>query len=562
MSHIVKQKLIGGRYSLRGPLGSGGMAEVFLAHDEVLERDVALKVLREQYAGDEGFVERFRREARSAASLSHPHIVHTYDWGSSEEGGAYYMAMEYVPGGTLKDRILAHGALPPRTAIEVASQIAEALEAAHGRGVVHRDVKPQNVLLTASGEVKVADFGIARAANATTTSQSGLIMGTAGYMAPEQAKGECAGPRSDLYSLGVVLYEMLTGEVPYEDDTPATVATKHITEPPQSPREANPEVPEEIDALTLRLLAKAPDDRYGSAAELLEDLRRVRNELPPAFADRAALPAPAVPANPGGAGVGSLSYVVYGRRFRKLPWALPAFAALLVLLGVVAWDPWSGSREQQARAQEVTREPLDAPGPAFEKGERAASSKEKEVLDTGDRSEDEGQEGSETNIGSPKVVDLDPTPDAAVLQEGAPGQDLRASIPVEPDPEIVDVSASSGLERVSVPKVSGGSVEESPPDLSDVGYVATGTPTRRGSEPAGTAVDSDSSVRSEVKRGTAMSVVVSGGVTTREGTKGGEDVARETTTVPTKPSKSRKPDKKLSGSATGSTLLTQRQRGE
>ncbi|MDP8951701.1 MAG: protein kinase, partial [Actinomycetota bacterium] len=268
VSHIVKHKLIGDRYSLGDLIGSGGMAVVFLAHDEVLERDVALKILREQYAGDEGFVERFRREARSAASLSHPHIVHTYDWGRSEDGGAYYMAMEYVPGGTLKDRILKGGALPPRTAVEVASQIAEALEVAHGRGVVHRDVKPQNVLLTASGETKVADFGLARVANAATTSRSGLIMGTAGYMSPERAKGEPAGPRSDLYSLGVVLYEMLTGEVPYEDDTPATVAAKHVSEPPRSPREANPEIPGEIDALTLRLLAKDPDDRYGSATEL------------------------------------------------------------------------------------------------------------------------------------------------------------------------------------------------------------------------------------------------------------------------------------------------------
>src|ERR687893_243703 len=189
------------------------------------------------------------------------------------------MAMEYASGGTLKDHILEHGPLPPRKAAKVASHIAEGLGFAHERWVIHRDVKPQNVLLTEAGDAKVVDFGIARAATATTTSRSNLILGTAGYMSPEQAKGGRVGPASDLYSLGVVLYEMLTGELPYEAVDPVALAMKHVAEPLRSPREVNPEVPEVLEVLTLRLLAKDPTDRYGSAAELLEDLRRVQDGL-------------------------------------------------------------------------------------------------------------------------------------------------------------------------------------------------------------------------------------------------------------------------------------------
>jgi eukaryotic-like serine/threonine-protein kinase len=272
----MQRTVIDDRYTLGKLLGSGGMAQVYLAHDEVLDRDVALKVLRGQYAGDEEFVGRFRREARSAAGLSHPNIVSVYDQGRSE-GGAYYMAMEYVPQGTLKDRIRREGALSPDAAVGVALQIADALQAAHEKGVIHRDIKPQNVLITSSGDVKVTDFGIARAASATTATTTGTVLGTAGYMSPEQAKGEPVGPQSDLYSLGVVLYEMLTGNLPYEADSDIALAVRHVNEPPPSPREANPEVSKALDALTIKLLAKNPEDRYASAGALAEDLERGRS---------------------------------------------------------------------------------------------------------------------------------------------------------------------------------------------------------------------------------------------------------------------------------------------
>ncbi|MCA1715540.1 MAG: Stk1 family PASTA domain-containing Ser/Thr kinase [Actinobacteria bacterium] len=278
----MQRTVIDNRYTLVEPLGGGGMAEVYLAHDDVLDREVALKILRNQYANDEEFVERFRREAQSAAKLSHPNIVSIYDRGRSEDG-AYYIAMEHVQRGTLKDRIKRDGALAPDVATGVALQIADALQAAHENGVIHRDIKPQNVLVSRTGDVKVTDFGIARAASSPLT-QTSAVLGTAGYMSPEQAMGKPVGPQSDLYSLGVVLFEMLTGELPYDAESPISLALKHVNEPPRSPREANPEVSEPLDAITLKLLAKNPENRYASAAELADDLERVRSGLPPAAA--------------------------------------------------------------------------------------------------------------------------------------------------------------------------------------------------------------------------------------------------------------------------------------
>ncbi|MCA1847446.1 MAG: Stk1 family PASTA domain-containing Ser/Thr kinase [Actinobacteria bacterium] len=277
------QQLVDNRYRLVKPLGSGGMADVFLAHDNILDRDVALKVMSTRYASDEEFVERFKREAQSAAALSHPNIVSIFDRGSSEDG-TYYIAMEYLPGGTLKDRIMRKGALPARTAAAVALQIAEALRCAHERGVIHRDIKPHNILITESGDVKVTDFGIARAASSSTMTRTGSILGTAHYISPEQAMGEPVGPASDFYSLGVVLYEMLTGELPYDADTPLGIAMKHVNGHLRPPKAIDPSIPAGINAVTCRLLAKDPEDRYASDAELIEDLERVVAGLEPANA--------------------------------------------------------------------------------------------------------------------------------------------------------------------------------------------------------------------------------------------------------------------------------------
>jgi eukaryotic-like serine/threonine-protein kinase len=277
------QQLVDNRYRLVKPLGSGGMADVYLAHDNILDRDVALKVMSTRYASDEEFVERFKREAQSAAALSHPNIVSIFDRGISMDG-TYYIAMEYLPGGTLKDRIMSKGAFPVRTAAAVALQIAEALCAAHERGVIHRDIKPHNILITESGDVKVTDFGIARAASSSTMTRTGSILGTAHYISPEQAMGEPVGPASDLYSLGVVLYEMLTGDLPYDAETPLGIAMKHVNGHLHQPKEVDPSIPAGINAITCRLLAKNPEDRYASDAELIEDLERVAAGFEPADA--------------------------------------------------------------------------------------------------------------------------------------------------------------------------------------------------------------------------------------------------------------------------------------
>ena len=492
MISIMEKTFVGGRYTLHGTLGTGGMAEVFLAHDEVLERDVALKILKEQYAEDEGFVELFRREAQGAASLNHPHIVVVYDWGRSEDK-TYYMAMEYVPCGTLKDRIHTEGFLDPYTAIQLTSWIAQGLGFAHERGMIHRDVKSQNILLTEAGTAKVADFGIARAAAATTTSRSNSILGTAGYMSPERVQGGPVGPCSDLYSLGVVLYEMLTGELPYEAQDQVALAMKHVNKPPRSPREANPEVPEVLDVLTLRLLAKDPSDRYGSATELLEDLRRVRDGLPLASAHGESLaakrtipPTTSVLVNSGGNGMNSGQYVVYGGHFNKIPLALAAASvALLVLLGVAVWGPWWGPQEL-ARAQDVAGGSLDGLGEESGADERTDSTKEdergdgsKEGPETGNLPEDEGQRNSEVSTGSPELGDPSLVSSTAVLQGGAIDQDP------EPDSE-ANAVPGIGPEQVSGLEIREGSADEASQELFEAEHVVEGAANDRSFEPTGT----------------------------------------------------------------------------
>ncbi len=332
----MDRNVLGDRYTVIKVLGSGGMARVYLARDGVLGREVALKVLRERYADDEGFVERFRREAMNAASLNHPNVVQVYDQGRAEDG-TYFIAMEYVPGGTLKERIAERGPLDTTEAADIASRVANALAEAHQSGIVHRDVKPQNVLLDASGEAKVADFGIARAASAQTMTETNLVLGTAAYMSPEQVRGERVGPPSDLYSLGVVLYEMLTGRLPHEADDPIATAVKRLEGPPPHPRDANPAVPEVLDALTARLLAKDPLERYPGAAELAEDLRRIRDGLPPQAAEAGertgtnpTVIAPALGAPRAGEGGG-------GSARRPLYLVLVALLVGIALLGAVAW---------------------------------------------------------------------------------------------------------------------------------------------------------------------------------------------------------------------------------
>jgi serine/threonine-protein kinase len=278
---MSQETVFNGRYELHRRIARGGMADVFLARDQLLDRPVAVKVLFPEFATDPNFVERFRREAQSAANLNHPNIVSVYDWG--QEQGTYFIVMEYIEGRSLADILRTEGPLHPQRAAEVASDIAAALGFAHRNGVVHRDVKPGNVLISPSGQVKVADFGIARALGADPDSnltQAGSVMGTATYFAPEQAQGLPLDPRSDLYSLGVVLYEMVTGRAPFSGESPVAIAYKHVQEQPAPPRHLNTNVPTDLEAIILKLLAKNPQARYPSAEDLRADLRRFREGQP------------------------------------------------------------------------------------------------------------------------------------------------------------------------------------------------------------------------------------------------------------------------------------------
>jgi beta-lactam-binding protein with PASTA domain len=278
VSDTLINTIFDGRYRVLRKLGSGGMADVFLAEDEELGRRIAIKILNDRHASDEQFVERFRREAKNAAGLSHPNIVQIYDRGEAE--GTYYIAMEYLEGSTLKEAAAHRQPLPVGEAIGYARQILSALRFAHRKGIVHRDIKPHNALIDDDGRVKVTDFGIARAGAASQMTEAGSIIGTAQYLSPEQARGGVIDHRSDLYSVGVVLYELLTGTVPFTGDTPVEIAMKHLSQVPEPPSAKRPDLPRSLDQVVLRALAKDPDERYGSAEEMDAELARVAEGLP------------------------------------------------------------------------------------------------------------------------------------------------------------------------------------------------------------------------------------------------------------------------------------------
>jgi serine/threonine-protein kinase len=332
------QQIAGGRYRVEETLGHGGMATVYLARDVELDRPVAIKVLAEHLGGDPAFRERFLREARMAAKLSHPNIVQVFDAG--EDGDRPYIVMECVEGSTLAEEVKESGKVAPDRVVDLALQVCGGLEHAHSAGVIHRDVKPQNLLLRDDGTVKIADFGIARAAEATTNiTQLGTVLGTAAYLSPEQAAGESVTAAADIYSLGVVLYELLTGRTPYVFENLAELAYKQREEPIRPLREVEPDVPAPLEAVVMRCLARNPEYRPSSAAEVARELAAAAPDPPtqPLPRDRGVVVTdvetrPLTQVEPAGAATPARPT----RRTFEFPRAAAPWLALVVLLALVA----------------------------------------------------------------------------------------------------------------------------------------------------------------------------------------------------------------------------------
>ena len=518
------------------------MAEVYLAHDDVLDRSVALKVMSGRYADDEEFVERFKREAQSAAALSHPNIVSIYDRGESEDG-TYYIAMEYLPGGTLKDRILKRGALAPRTAASVALQIAEALRAAHGAGVVHRDIKPHNVLVTDTGDIKVGDFGIARAATSSTMTRTGSILGTAHYISPEQAMGEPVGQGSDLYSLGVVLYEMLTGTLPYDAETSIGIAMKHVNGHLVSPRELNPEVPEGISAVTTKLLAKSPDERYANAGELIEDLERVLEGLEPAASKTTRARNRTVPP----AGTAAQTQVMAApkrARRRGRPWIL-ILLLLILLLGGLAYtlltlgpprtvpdlqnaasieeaeqiaveagnfEVVEGTRQDSKQTEGAIISQTPAAGETLREGSRiyviVSGRQVDEVPDVGGQT---SEEATQTLEEAGFEIEEETGESSESYKGYVTGQDPRGGRNAEVG-STVTITVGGGPETVEVPDLYNRTVEEARRAL-EAADLSLGRQTRETSSqvPAGQVISQNPSAGSNAESGSSVDVTVSSG---------------------------------------------------
>ncbi|MDQ7819831.1 MAG: PASTA domain-containing protein [Armatimonadota bacterium] len=406
---IASGRVVAGRYEILDRISEGGMATVYRARRLTDGAVVALKVLREQFSGDAEFVERFQREARAVSQLRHPCMVEIYDSGA--DGPVHYIAMEYVEGSNLKEYLRREGRLSPERALQIAAQVADALAHAHAHGIVHRDVKPQNILLTADGRVKVTDFGIARALSAATITHTGTVLGSVQYLSPEQARGAAVGEAADLYALGVVLYEMVTGRLPFEDDAPIALALAHIHRDPPPPRMLVPDLPERVEGIILRALRKAPAERYRSAGEMRSDLLGQSDlwRLPPP--QPAAGPAPAPP--------------------RRMP-ASVIVGASAVVLAVGLWLGW------RALAGYLTVPEVTVPdfvGQPLEVAEQMA------------------QQAGLRLLVAEQVHSATAPPHTVVSQDQPPGKVVKRG-------RVVRVTTSLGAEVVVVPDVEGRSLQE------------------------------------------------------------------------------------------------------
>jgi serine/threonine-protein kinase len=425
----VEELVFGRRYRVTEKIGSGGMAEVYKAVDGVLGRTVAVKVLHPRYASDPNFVARFRQEAQAAANLSHPSIVNIYDWGRDDD--TYYIVMEYVHGTDLKALIEQRGAIDPMKAAEYAAQVCSALAVAHGYDIIHRDIKPHNIVLAPDGTVKVMDFGIARAGN-TTLTQTGSVLGTAHYVSPEQAQGRPLGPASDLYSLGVVLYEMTTGRLPFDADTPVAVALKQVNEEPIPPRTLNPNIPPALEAVILRAMQKDPATRYASADEMRADLKRVLAGGAVHAPEPSGGGFDGTSVMPAVAGAGAHVRPVPEKR-NPWPWIIGVVVLLLAGVGI-AWALGAFSGTEMVIVPDVM-------GKTLEEATDAIASAEMTVGPITERTDEDIEAGL--------VIEQDPIGGA----EAAKGSELSLVISLGPDvsevPDLSEMSESEALRLIS-----------------------------------------------------------------------------------------------------------------
>ena len=432
-----------GRYHILERIAAGGMGEVFRARDAVLDREVAIKVLHRSLAGDAGFVERFRREARAAAGISHPNIVNVHDWGAVD--GIYYMVMEYVRGRAVRDLLNAQGRLEPAQAADVLRQTLVALDHAHRRGLVHRDVKPENILVTTDGVVKVADFGLARAYADGRQTQAGTVTGTVQYLAPEQIRGEPADPRSDLYSLGIVGFELLTGRLPFTGETAMAIAYKHLSDRVPRPSALDGDIPADVDAFVTSATERDRELRPESAAEMRRDLESIARELPSArpleelVAE--ATPVVTLPAEPDGDGsaVDTTTVTIRAERGRRR--RLRRFLlTVLVLAGLVAaaWGAWTYIL------------PHSTAVPAFQ---RTSVEEARAQLEA---------DGFVVRIGNGQY-DLQVRSGDVLRVQPAPGTELEEGA-------VVTLIPSLGPEPLEVPRLTGRTVEHAGQALEDAGF--------------------------------------------------------------------------------------------
>jgi beta-lactam-binding protein with PASTA domain len=515
-AHLQPDVLVDGRYRLVARIGSGGMADVWCATDQELGRRVALKVLHPRFAADPQFVERFRREASHAAGLQHPNVVAVFDRG--EWDGTPYIAMEHIEGPTLKEIVRDRGALPPALAVDVVVQILRAARYAHKHGIVHRDLKPHNVILDEEGRVKVTDFGIARA-GASQMTETGAIMGTAHYLSPEQAQGLPVDGRSDLYSIGVILYELLTGRVPFDAESPVSIAVRHVSEPPIPPAEINPAVPPALDAVTLRALAKAPEDRFQDADAFIAALQAARDAPLEATAY-----APVV-----------VEEEPRGRRWWL--WLL----ALLALLAIAA-GAYLLLQPEQATVPDVVGQPSSVAAQTLQN--RGFEVDIQRVINPDVRKDhvatqnpspgEQADEGSTVRLvvsdgpGSgtvPPVTGMEEAKAQRLLRSAgfkvasdrAYSSDVRAGRVISSSPPegttaekgaTVRLTVSRGPKPVDVPSVVGRSLVEARGVLEGKGFKVTETEQTSTSKPDGTVLSQSPAGGSSVKPGTSVSLTV------------------------------------------------------